>query len=127
MLLQPPRQTHYLLVLVLLQVARRHQAFWVDVCADWLDELGVRVHVLHLQEGQNVLDLQVVRAVCHGLAFGSQATRSHPLSVLFFLRDISEESERPWRMPDDGEKNRVLPCRSEARSRSCHRPQGSAA
>lgn len=75
----------YLLVLVLLQVARGHQALWVDVCGDWLNELRVRVHVLHLEEGQNVLDLQVVRAVGHGLAFGGQATRSHPMGVLFLL------------------------------------------
>lgn len=75
----------YLLVLVLLQVAWRHQTFWVDVCGDWLNELWVRVHMLHLQEGQNVLDLQVVRAVGHGLAFGRQATCSHPVGVLFLL------------------------------------------
>lgn len=92
----------HLLVLILLQIARRHQTLWVDVCADWLDELRVRVHVLHLQEGQDVLDLEVVRAVCHGLAFGSQAACSHPLSVLFFLRNIENESERPQRKVNDG-------------------------
>lgn len=92
----------HLLVLVLLQIARGHQTLWVDVCADWLDELRVRVHVLHLQEGQDVLDLKVVRAVCHGLAFGSQATCSHPLSVLFFLQDIENESERPQGKVNDG-------------------------
>lgn len=61
----------YLLVFILLQIARRHQTFWVDIRGDWLNELGVRVHVLHLEERQNVLDFQVVGAVCHGLAFRS--------------------------------------------------------
>lgn len=75
----------HLLVLVLLQVARGDQALWVDVCGDGLDELGVRVHVLHLEEGQNVLDLQVVRAVRHGLPFGGQAARCHPVGVLLLL------------------------------------------
>lgn len=75
----------HLLVLVLLEVPRGHQALWVDVCGDGLDELRVRVHVLHLEEGQNVLDLQVVRAVRHGLPFGGQATRSHPVGVLLLL------------------------------------------
>lgn len=77
----------YLLVLVLLQVARGHQAFWVDIGGDRLDELRVWVHVLHLEEGQNVLDLQVVRAVGHGLSFGGQATRSHPVGVLLLLQE----------------------------------------
>lgn len=60
-----------LFVLVLLQVARRHEALGVDVRVGELggDELRVRAHVLHLEEGQNVLDLQVVGAVRHGLAF----------------------------------------------------------
>lgn len=75
----------YLLVLVLLQIAWRHQAFWIDISSDGLNELRVRVHVLHLQEGQNVLDLYVVGAVCHGLPFGGQATCSHPVGILFLL------------------------------------------
>lgn len=75
----------YLLVLILLQIAWGHQAFWVDISGDWLNELRVRVHVLHLEEGQNVLDLHVVRTVRHGLAFGGQATRSHPVGILFLL------------------------------------------
>lgn len=75
----------YLLVLILLQIARGHQAFWIDISGDWLNELRVTVHVLHLEEGQYVLDLQVVRAVRHGLAFGGQATRSHPVGILFLL------------------------------------------
>lgn len=75
----------YLLVLVLLQIAWGHQALWVDISGDWLNELRVRVHVLHLEEGQNVLDFQVVRAVGHGLPFGGQAACSHPVGVLFLL------------------------------------------
>lgn len=75
----------HLLVLVFLQVPRGDQALWVDVCGDGLDELGVRVHVLHLEEGQNVLHLQVVRAVRHGLPFGGQATCGHPVGVLLLL------------------------------------------
>lgn len=77
----------YLFVLILLQITRGYQAFRVDVSGDWLNELRVRVHVLHLEEGQNVLDLKVVRAVRHGLAFGGQATRSHPVGVLFLLEE----------------------------------------
>lgn len=75
----------YLLVLVLLQIARGHQAVWVDIGGDWFDYLRVRVHVLHFEEGQNVLDLQVVRAVGHRLPFGGQATCSHPVGILFLL------------------------------------------
>lgn len=75
----------YLLVLVLLQIARGHQAFWVDIGGDRLNELRIGVHVLHLEEGQNVLYLQVVRAVSHGLPFGGQATCCHPVGVLFLL------------------------------------------
>jgi len=78
-------QPAHLLVLVLLQVARGHQALRVDVGGDGLNELRVGVHVLHLEEGQNVLDLQVVGAVGHGLPFGGQATRGHPVGVLFLL------------------------------------------
>lgn len=77
----------YLLVLVLLQIARGHQAFRVDIGGDWLNELRVGVHVLHFEERQDVLDLQVVRAVGHGLPFGGQATRGHPVGVLFLLED----------------------------------------
>lgn len=80
----------YLLVLVLLQIAWRHQAFWVDIGGDWLNELWVRVHVLHLEEGQNVLDLQVVGAVSHGLPLGGQAACSHPVGVLFLLEAKSQ-------------------------------------
>lgn len=75
----------YLLVLVLLQIAWGHQAFWVDIGGDGFNELRVGVHVLHLEEGQNVLDLQVVRTVSHGLPFRGQAACSHPVSVLFLL------------------------------------------
>lgn len=82
----------YLLVLVLLQIARGHQALWVDIGGDGLDELRIGVHVLHLEEGQNVLDLQVVRAVGHGLPFGGQATRGHPVGVLFLL----EKQVKHW-------------------------------
>lgn len=78
----------YLLVLILLQIARGHQTFWVDIGGDWLNELRVWVHVLHLEEGENVLDLKVVGAVRHGLAFGGQAARSHPVGVLFLLKKV---------------------------------------
>lgn len=47
----------YLLVLVLLQVSWRHQTLRVDVGGDGLYDLRIRIHVLHLQEGQDVLDL----------------------------------------------------------------------
>lgn len=50
----------YLLVLVLFKVPWRYQTLWVDVSGDWFNELRVGVHVLHLEEGENVLDLQVV-------------------------------------------------------------------
>lgn len=82
----------YLFVLVLLQIAWGHQAFWVDIGGDGLNELRVRVHVLHLEEGQNVLDLQVVRAVGHGLPFRGQAARSHPVGVLFLLEQKKSDT-----------------------------------
>lgn len=124
----------HLLVLVLLQVPRGDQALWVDVGGDGLDELGVRVHVLHLEEGQNVLDLQVVRAVRHGLPFGGQATRGHPVGVLLLLgRKVSSKTDSfiypfylrakiRWKELRRG----LLRCRTAARSRSCRRPRGSA-
>lgn len=80
----------YLLVLVLLQIAWRHQAFWVDISGDWLYELRVRVHVLHFEEGQNILDLQIVGTVCHCLPLGGQATCSHPVGILFLLERRSQ-------------------------------------
>lgn len=82
-----PCYSSYLLVLVLLQVAWRHQALRVDVVGDsWLsDELRVRVHVLHLEEGQNVVDLQIVGAVCHGLPLRGQAARCHPVGIWLLL------------------------------------------
>lgn len=83
----------YLLVLVFLQIAWGHQAFRINIGGDSLNELGVGVHVLHLEEGENVLDLQIVGAVGHGLPFGGQATRSHPVGVLFLLGEKVEQDE----------------------------------
>lgn len=61
----------YLFALILLQVPRGHQTLGVDVGCDLVrDQLGVWVQMLHFQEGKNVLNFQVVRTVCHGLAFG---------------------------------------------------------
>ncbi len=119
----------YLLVLVLLQITRGHQAFWVDIGGDWLNELRVRVHVLHLEEGQNVLDLQVIRAVGHGLPFGGQATGSHPVGVLFLLQKESQtltikNLSKGQEMIINVALTSVLPCHTGARSHSCHRPQG---
>lgn len=91
----------YLFVLILLQITRGYQAFRVDISGDWLNELRVRVHVLHLEEGQNVLDLQVVRAVRHGLAFGGQATRSHPVGVLFLLEEKAKGLRLKTSQPDE--------------------------
>lgn len=82
----------YLLVFVLLQITRGHQTLWVDVSGDRFNELRVRVHVLHLEEGQNVLDLQIVWAVGHGLPFGGQATCRHPVGVLFLLREETSKN-----------------------------------
>lgn len=76
----------YLFVLVLLQVAWWHQTLRVNVCGDGLYDLWVWVQVLHLQEGQNVLHLQVVRTVCHRLPFRGQTTGGHPLCVLLLLK-----------------------------------------
>lgn len=76
----------HLLVLVLLQVARRHQALGVDVSVDLLwDQLRVWVQMLHFQEGQDVLHFHAVGAVGHGLALGGQAAGGHPAGVLRLL------------------------------------------
>ena len=119
----------YLLVLVLLKITWRHQTLRVDVSGDWFNELRVRVHVLHLEEGQNVLDLQVVRAVGHGLAFGGQATRSHPVSILFLLETkkakiIKASEKKAKKNIRKGALTSTLQCRTEARSHSCHLPLG---
>lgn len=93
----------YLLVLVLLQVARRHQALGVDVGRDLLrDQLRVRVEVLHLQEGEDVLHLHAIRAVRHRLALGGEAAGGHPAGVLPLLqpkRDPCTISRGSWHRP----------------------------
>ncbi len=48
--------------------------------------------MLHLQEGQNVLDLQAVGTICHRLPFGGQTASRHPLSVLPLLKDRESAS-----------------------------------